>query len=110
MDKFNAEMIHLVSIADKQLADGRGGKAITLRYESHTGDSLTAAFVVAEDQVRDEALVSVARDWLHKTCRDIAHATENWALNYAQLREAEGRHNNSPADRAPEKCLPRLIV
>jgi hypothetical protein len=95
MDKFNPEKIRLVSIANKLFEDGREGKSITLRYETRTGDSLTATFVVADDQVSDDALVSVARDWLHKTCKGIACATENWALNYAQLKDAERPHNNS---------------
>lgn len=89
MAPIDAEMISLVSITDEQLVGGQEGKTITLRYHSHGGDSLTATFVVGENQVRDEALVSVARDWLHRTCRDIARATEGWAMDDAQLRTAD---------------------
>jgi hypothetical protein len=87
--KIDAEKIRLVSIVDEQLSDGQEGKTVTLRYQSRGGDSLTATFVVGPYQVRDEALVSIARDWLHKTCRDIALATEGWTLDDAQLKAAE---------------------
>jgi hypothetical protein len=87
--KIDAEKIRLVSIIDEQLSEGQEGKTVTLRYQTHGGDSLTATFVVGQYQVRDESLVSVARDWLHKTCRDIARATEGWALDGAQLKAAE---------------------
>ena len=89
MVHIDAEMIHLVSIADEQLSEGQEGKTVTLRYQSHGGDSLTATFVVGEYQVRDEALVSVARDWLHRTCKDIARATEGWAMDDTQLKAAD---------------------
>jgi len=88
------EMIRLVSITDEQLSEGQEGKTVTLRYESRAGASLTATFVVGQYQVRDEALVSVARDWLHKTCRDIAHATESWVLDDAQLKATEHPRKN----------------
>jgi hypothetical protein len=88
MNTIDQNNIRLIKIEEDRHRDQPSSKNITFRYEHH-GDSLTATFVVGENQVRDEMLVSVARDWLHKTCKDIAHATEGWAMDDDQLKAAD---------------------
>ena len=89
MAEIHLNAIKLVQITTEMLPNGRPCKAVVLRYENRGGDSLSATYVVEENQVRDEALVSVAKNWCHRTYRDIASATEGWEMNEAQLKDAE---------------------
>lgn len=86
MADIDQNRIQLIEIAESTL-NGLKVKTVTFRYENRA-DSVTLSYVFGEREVRDDALVSVARDWIHKTCKDIAHATEDWEMDDAKLKAA----------------------
>jgi hypothetical protein len=105
IEKDKIELVEIVEVQDMPTVAGSGAGAIgpywkvTIAMKDRHGVGLEGIWFLTKKEFPDSSVLTIARNFLHRLCREIADSTADWALDGTQF-EALKRH--------PLKGSPRI--